>query len=200
MLTDVGRWVCMFTFPGMCCLSTVVVFWQLHKAWLFQLPMNVLWSPEKICPEGLLALDGEVCLLVSLSLPRNSSPLPCLLAFLCQFFFSSALRVCFSFSIQPVFSDLTVTLFVSLSGLTQHLLHWCLRTSTFSCLPSCHPTISMAWENMYIKIFSMTPTGRPGPSSPEMVFLMGWGTIYIRYTARHPCKLPFRCLLNICCF
>lgn len=60
------------------------------------------------------------------------------------------------------------------AGLTQHLLHWCLRTSTFSCLQNCHPIISMAWESMCIDSIDMTPTGGPGPSSPGTGSLMGW--------------------------
>lgn len=82
--------------------------------------MNVLfWSPERNCPEGLLALDWEVCLLVSLSLPLFLTPLSsCSLAFLCLNFFlllflnpACLLRshcdfVCFSLRFDTTFAPL----------------------------------------------------------------------------------------------
>lgn len=61
------------------------------------------------------------------------------------------------------------------SGSTLQWLHWCSRTSTYSCLLSFHPIIFMAWESMCIRIIALTQTGEPGPSSPGMLFLTGWG-------------------------
>lgn len=60
------------------------------------------------------------------------------------------------------------------SGLTLQWLLWCLQTSTYSCLLGFHPIIFMAWESTCIDSIAMTQTGKRGPSSPEMLFPMGW--------------------------
>lgn len=60
-------------------------------------------------------------------------------------------------------------------ALTLQWLHWCLQTSTYSCLLSFHPIIFMAWGSMCTNTFVMTWTGGLGPSSPETLSLTGWG-------------------------
>lgn len=59
------------------------------------------------------------------------------------------------------------------SGLTLQWHHWCLQTSTYSCLLSFHPIIFMASESTCTDSIAMTQTGKPGPSSQETLFLTG---------------------------
>ena len=76
----------------------------------------------------------------------------------------------FFFFLSPVLLLLTIH-----SGSTLQWLHWCSRTSTYSCPLSFRPIIFMAWESMCIRTIALTQTGGPGPSSPGMLSLTGWG-------------------------
>lgn len=76
---------------------------------LFQLPVYVLfWSLEKCYPEGLLALDGKICLLLFFSfLQLNSSSHPCLLPTppsRCISLSLSFLLLCLSHFLSPALS------------------------------------------------------------------------------------------------
>lgn len=59
-------------------------------------------------------------------------------------------------------------------GLTLHLHHWFLQTSSSSCLPSFHLIIFMVLVNMSIRTIAMTQTGGLGPFLAETPSPMGY--------------------------